>query len=57
MKLINTDCKGSAIFKTNSGAYISIKHEDLTEAVMEIEKARDHIKAGMPRVKIDARNA
>ncbi|AUR94128.1 hypothetical protein NVP1191O_69 [Vibrio phage 1.191.O._10N.286.52.B4] len=55
MKLIDTDCKGAAIFKAKSGAYISIKHEDLTDAVIEIEKARDHIKAEIPRVKIDGR--
>ncbi len=55
MKLIDTDSKGRAVFKTGSGSYISIKHEDLTKAVIEIEKARDHLKDGSPRLIVDGR--
>ena len=53
MKLIDTDFKGFAIFKNKNGTYVGIKHENLHDAVIEIEKARDHLKAGLARVKID----
>lgn len=55
MKLIDTNSKGNAIFKSKGGAYFSVPLDELKEAVHELTKALAHRNSGLPRVQLDSR--